>query len=210
MHREIGCSPRLIAALAAGLLVVMGLLFFLPQDRIRNADPVNKLVVCFGDSLTYGTGGGPGGSYPEQLAVLSGLEVLNAGVPGDTTAAALARLDEDVLSQNPGYVLITLGGNDLRRKRPLDEVADELERIIAACQETGALVVVGGIKIPLLGGELSALYREVVRRNGAVLIPDIYEGILGKSEYMSDSVHPNARGYAVMAATFYRALKPYL
>ena len=67
-------------------------------------------IICFGDSLTYGTGAPRDKSYPAQLSDMIGQPVINAGVLGDTTTRALERLEEDVLSQSPRIVLITLGG----------------------------------------------------------------------------------------------------
>ena len=71
-------------------------------------------IICFGDSLTFGTGAPRAKSYPAQLAKMLGNPVINSGIPGDTTARALQRLDRDVLSKSPRIVLITLGGNDLK------------------------------------------------------------------------------------------------
>jgi lysophospholipase L1-like esterase len=54
------------------------------------------------------------------------------------------------------------------------------------------------------------MYREVCRETQALLIPDIFEGIIGDKHLMSDPIHPNGRGYAIMAQKFYRAMQPYL
>ena len=180
------------------------------EPELRNPQPASRTIVCFGDSLTYGTGAGRGESYPARLAALTGREVVNAGVPGDTTALALERLERDVLSQRPGYVLLTLGGNDLRQRVPGREIEANLRRIVRSCQDVGALVVIGGIRVPLWGADLKAVYAAVAREEGAVLIEDIYAGIWGHAELMSDEVHPNAAGYRVMAEVFLTALRPHL
>ena len=65
-----------------------------------------------------------------------------AGVPGDTTADALARLERDVLVHEPGVVCLTLGGNDLLRQLPADDAFANLEAIVRRLQDAGALVVV--------------------------------------------------------------------
>ena len=193
----------------AACLVAAGL-FCACQPEIRNASPVGETIVCFGDSLTFGTGAPRGGDYPSRLAALLGQEVINAGVPGDTTAAALERLERDVLAYNPRIVLITLGGNDLRHRVPPQQAFGNLRRIIETIQERGALVIVGGIDIPLWGRGFDKGYREVCRQTGAVLVPDILDGILGHQALMSDPIHPNAEGYTRMAHIFYEALRPYL
>ena len=85
-------------ALAVVLAAYFGYRHFLHQPPIKNPRPAGENIVCFGDSLTYGTGASQGMDYPTQLSRLIGRPVINAGIPGDTTATALARLERDVLT----------------------------------------------------------------------------------------------------------------
>ena len=195
---------------AAACLLVAAYLILSPDQPVRNADHAAGPVVCFGDSLTYGTGASPGMDYPSRLSGLLGVPVINAGRPGDTTADALERLHRDVLPHSPGIVLITLGGNDLKNRLPLQEAFANLKAIIEQIQDSGALVVVGGIRVPLLGRGFDEEYERVCRETGALLVPDIYEGLLGRDKFMSDPIHPNDRGYRIMAERFHAALRPYL
>ena len=78
--------------------------------------------------------------------------MINAGVPGDTTADALDRLERDVLSRPPRMVLLTLGGNDLKNCVPKKQAFTHLRAIVEAIQKAGALVVSGGVEIPLRPG----------------------------------------------------------
>ena len=75
--------------------------------------------------------------------------VINAGVPGDTTASALKRLQRDVLSRSPDMVLVTLGGNDLKNGVVKDIAFENLKRIVESIQGQGARVIIGGLKFPL-------------------------------------------------------------
>jgi acyl-CoA thioesterase I len=131
-------------------------------------------------------------------------------VPGDTTQTALARLDEDVLSLSPDLVLITLGGNDLKNGVPKDQAFENLGTIVRTLQNQGAMVVLAGIDIPLLGKGYGDAYKTLARETGALLIPDIFKGIMGKSGLMSDRIHPNSQGYTIMAQHFRDAIEPYL
>ncbi len=70
--------------------------------------------------------------YPLRLSEMLGEPVVNAGVPGDTTEAALRRLDEDVLEEDPRIVLITLGGNDLKNGVEKEVAFDNLRQITEA------------------------------------------------------------------------------
>jgi len=86
-----------------------------PQGhQVESTRSNTEIIVCFGDSLTFGTGAGKGMDYPSQLAKMIRKTVINKGIPGDTTTTALRRLNRDVLSKNSDFVLITLGGNDLK------------------------------------------------------------------------------------------------
>ena len=118
--------------------------------------------------------------YPSQLSRLISRPVINAGIPSDTTASALSRLEEAVLSKAPRIVLITLGGNDLKNRVPKETAFNNLKAIITAIQERGALVVGGGVDIPLWGRGFGEAYDNVCRETGALLIPNILEGIFGK------------------------------
>jgi lysophospholipase L1-like esterase len=171
--------------------------------------PSGETIICFGDSLTYGTGASKGMDYPTQLSRLVGRPVINAGVPGDTTATALNRLD-GLLEKRPRVVLITLGGNDLKNGIPRQTAFANLRAIIRSIQAGGALVIIGGIDIPFYGKGFGESYRKLAEASGAVLVPNVFAGIMGRRSLMSDPIHPNSQGYTIMAQHFYRALQPYL
>lgn len=190
------------------LVVVYQTVFHSPP--VTNSTPSGETIVCFGDSLTFGTGAGSGQSYPSSLSSMIGLEVINSGVPGNTTADALERLDRDVLTHNPRIVLITLGGNDLMRDIPRDEAFANLEEIVRRIHRQGALVVLGGINVPLFDRRFDEAYEEVHRQTGCLLIPNVLKGLIGKHDLMADQIHPNGNGYKIMAERFYEEIEPYL
>jgi|WetSurMetagenome_2_1015567.scaffolds.fasta_scaffold02806_4 acyl-CoA thioesterase I len=181
-----------------------------PNPKIQNVHPTGENIICFGDSLTFGTGAAKGMDFPAQLSNMISRPVLNKGVPGDTTARALARLDRDVLSQSPRIVLITLGGNDLKNGVPKETVFQNLRNVIQSIQAKGALVILGGIDLPIWGRGYGEGYEQLCKETGALLILNIFDGIMGNMQLMSDSIHPNDAGYTKMAQKFYEALKPYL
>lgn len=192
------------------IFVSIIIFFLIPSSyEIRNANPTGKTVICFGDSLTYGTGAAKGMDYPSQLSRLIGIEVVNAGVPGDTTAKALNRIDE-IIGMEPRIVLITLGGNDLKNRVNKEIAFKNFEKLIRIIQTNGALVIIGGIDVPFWGRGFGKAYVELSEKTGSVLIKNIFKDILGKPQLMSDSIHPNSKGYTIMTNHFYKALKPYL
>jgi len=178
--------------------------------EIKNKPLSVSRIVCFGDSLTFGTGASKGRDYPSVLEGLTGVEVINAGVPGNTTGNALKRVNKDVLAYEPDVVLITLGGNDLKNRVGESTARANLTTIIQRIQESGAMVILGGIEIPLYGKGFADMYQSVGEQTGSVLISNIFEGIFANRKMMSDYIHPNDKGYEVMAGYFYEKLHPYL
>lgn len=199
--------------LSAGILLIVCITFyfcFFKNDPVTNSDTSGNVILCFGDSLTFGTGAGRGMSYPDQLSGMLGKLVINSGVPGDTTHTALKRIQEDVLDHRPDIVLITLGGNDLKNGVPVNEAFSNLKRIVEQIQAQGSLVVLAGIDLPFFGKGFGGAYRDLADETGSILIPDIFKGIMGRSKLMSDRIHPNEKGYKVMAEKFYKKISPYL
>lgn len=178
-----------------------------PQAKVSQKDkPGAKIIICYGDSLTYGTGARSGMDYPSQLARMIGRPVINKGNPGDTTASALRRLNRDVLSKKPDMVLITLGGNDLKNGVSKNTAFNNLKYIVETIQNQGARVIIGGLKVPGMDRGFGKGYQELAKQTGAILIPDIFNGILGNSNLMSDPIHPNESGYRLIAQRFYKAM----
>ena len=201
---------KIIIPILAVLVLMVGYKFFLSGPSVRNPTPTGENIICFGDSLTFGTGAAENMDYPFQLSRMISKPIINAGVPGDTTAMAMARLEEDVLSKSPRMVLITLGGNDLKNRISKETAYQNLKNIIVSIQDRGALVIVGGISIPFWGRGFGEMYQKVCKETQALLIPNIFDGIIGDKSLMSDPIHPNDKGYTLMAQKFYQAMKPYI
>src|SRR5215212_7082757 len=145
--------------------------------RIANLHSTGANVIAFGDSLTAGYGANAGEDYPSKLAELIHLPVINAGVSGDTTDSALARID-DVLSQSPRIVIVGLGGNDFLRQMPITATKANLETIVRRIQDAGAMVVLLGFRFPTLGPDYGDMYEQVADAQHCLLIPDLLDGIL--------------------------------
>ena len=178
-----------------------------PQEpQVASTHSSAEIIICFGDSLTSGIGASNGMDYPSQLARMVGKPVINMGIPGDTTATALWRLDRDVLINKPDIVLITLGGNDLKNGVVRDVAFRNLKQIVQAIQKQGAQVIIGGLRFPGRDRGFGRGYEDLARQTGAMLIPDIFAGIVDNPNLMSDPIHPNNSGYRIMAQRFYEAI----
>jgi acyl-CoA thioesterase-1 len=168
--------------------------------------PITGPVVCFGDSITFGTGAKSEEAYPNVLASLLKLEVINAGVAGDTTEAALARVENDVVAKRPGVVVIELGGNDFMRGVPLKTTLANLEAIIKAIKRSKARVFVCDIASKLALSGYSRPYEQLCKRTGATYIDGLLRGVLDDDSKKSDEIHPNAEGYSIIASRVAEAL----
>ena len=190
------------------VVIFLGYRIFIAPPQVKEGSIPYNTIICFGDSLTYGTGANPGKDYPSQLSKMIDKPVINAGVPGDTTARALKRLQRDVLARSPDVVLITLGGNDLKNGVSKDISFGNLKRIVESIQEQGARVIIGGLKFPLRDRGFARGYKKLADQTGAVLIPNIFKDIMGNRKFMSDPIHPNGEGYKMIADRFLEAMHP--
>jgi acyl-CoA thioesterase I len=181
-----------------------------------NAADVNNLyrgtgqhIIAFGDSITAGAGVGPQAAYPQLLSEALGVPVLNRGRSGDTTATALARLQQDVIDADPWLVIIGLGGNDYLRQVPIAETAQNLRTIITTLQGAGAIVVLLGMDVDPFNGGYETLYQTLAQETQAYLIPEVLEG-LNDSRYLYDRIHPNQAGHQILADRVAVGLDPLL
>ena len=166
--------------------------------------PAGSTVLALGDSLTYGTGASPETAYPTVLAELSGWNVVNAGVSGNTSAQALERLPGLLAEHQPKLVIVSIGGNDFLRQLP---EADTRANIIAICRQalgSGAqvlLVAVPKVSMVAALGQMSdhPLYADIAAELNVPLQREGWSKVLGDSKLRSDAVHANAQGYVQFA-----------
>lgn len=178
---------------------------------MANLDTRGSQIICLGDSLTYGHRATDGRDYPSVLSELLGIPVVNAGVNRDTLASALRRLEYDVLERDPAVVIIGLGGNDFLSKTPVDETIANLDAIVSACIDRGAMVVLIHSKFGILGSDL---YRDgheaLARKYKTGLVRHSLKDIFANPQRMSDPIHPNDEGYAIIAERVNAVVMPLL
>lgn len=180
------------------------------RKEIVNIDSKGEIIVCFGDSITFGYGADKGEDYPAHLARLVGSEVVNSGIDGDTSYEGLKRIDTDALDRKPFLVIIEFGGNDFLRKVPKDATLENIGKMVDKAQAAGAMAAVVDISAGMLLGDYRAGFYKLARTKGAIYIPSIFKGILTNPNLKSDFIHPNAEGYKVIAGRVYKAILPYL
>jgi acyl-CoA thioesterase I len=183
----------LIAVAVAAAILIRGE----PTQDVVNFPSQNSGIVAFGDSLVKGVGSESGG-FVALLSQSLGVPIANLGLSGDTTESALQRVGQ-VAERKPALTLILLGGNDFVRRVPHEETIKNLEHIITAIQATGSVVILIGLDAGLLGKDEGKIFENLSIKYRTAYVPDILDGIYGNRKLMSDLLHPNDSGYALMA-----------
>lgn len=174
--------------------------------------PAGSTVLAFGDSVTYGTGAAVGEDWPGLLAALTGWQVINAGVPGDTAEAGKSRIQAVLDEHKPSLVIIEIGGNDFLRRRPAKMVKEDIRQLIGLARQAGAKVVLVGVPelslLAVVAGQPSdsPIYKELAQEEKLPVISDVFSNVLAKPVLCADKIHPNAQGYIAMANGIHVAL----
>jgi acyl-CoA thioesterase I len=190
-----------------GLLVIV--IIFVKSGDDPKKQPLSKdaTILAFGDSLTAGYGASSGKDYPTQLQRLSGIKVINAGISGEVSADGLKRLPELLQQYKPKLVILCHGGNDILRKKSMHQLQENLRQMIILIQNSGADVLL--VTVPnfsLLGLSPLPLYEELADEYKLMFAEDVLSDILSKNQLKSDTIHPNDKGYKIMAERFYEIL----
>jgi acyl-CoA thioesterase I len=194
----------------AGLLAVMLVTLMCaaaPVQAWAQATAKPRLLI-FGDSLVAGYNLPPDAAYPAQLEKAlkaRGLDVavLNAGVSGDTTAAALSRLDWS-LADRPTHVLVELGANDMLRGLAPEQARANLDTILGKLKQAGLPVMLAGmVAAPNLGADygrrFNGIFPDLAAKHGIPLYPFFLDGVAGEARLnLSDGIHPTREGVAII------------
>ncbi|MSP98774.1 MAG: arylesterase [Betaproteobacteria bacterium] len=182
-------APRIGALLAALAVLASGCV----QHPKLPPLATDAVVLAFGDSLTYGTGANEEESYPAQLARGA------RRVPGEVSAAGLARLPAALDEHRPRLLLLCHGGNDFLRRLPNEQAAENLRAMIRQAKNRSIDVLLIGT--PEIGLTLTPpeFYAAIAKQFGIPYEGDVLTKILRNDDLKSDQVHPNVQGYRLMA-----------
>jgi acyl-CoA thioesterase I len=164
----------------------------IPLPKLAPSD----IIVAFGDSLTAGTGAGaPGDAYPAVLGRLIGREVINSGVPGETSTEGLQRLPAILAKHRPRLVLLCLGGNDTLQRLDPKQTAHNLKAMARMVKERGAAVVLIGVPDRNLFGGVPNYYADIATALDLSYEGEVMNEVLRDRALKSDHVHANSAGY---------------
>lgn len=182
------------------------------DDQRYTPLPKTATVAILGNSLSYGTGADKGQDYPSLLAANTGWNIINAGVPGDTSADGLERLQDLLDNHEIDLLIVELGGNDFLRRMPEAETMSNLKSIITAIKANNIQPLL--LAIPQFSpfgaavGSLSdhSLYEKLAKETDTPLIKDVFSDVLANNALKADPIHPNAAGYLIVEENLRKAL----
>jgi len=183
------------------------------------AMPTKVLVV--GDSLSaeYGLARGSGWvALLEQRVQRErvGATVVNASISGDTSSGGRTRLPTLLGQHKPTHVIIELGSNDALRGLPLAMTRENLTAMLRAVRDTGAQVLLVGMRMPPNYGkqytqEFEAMYASLAKAEGAGLVPFMLAGVAdaanASSLFQDDGMHPTAQAQATIVDNIWPVLR---
>lgn len=185
--------------------VLIFLFLLLPLSA--HAEPYK--ILAFGDSLTAGYGLDQGQAYPDKLekklrAMGYDVEIVNAGVSGETTTGGLNRLDW-TMKHNPDLVMLALGANDALRFIDPGLTKKNLDQMISKIKAYDADVFLLGMLAPRNIGEdfikrFDTIYPDLAKEYDIPLYPFILEGVATNPDLnLKDGLHPNNKGTEIIA-----------
>jgi len=157
------------------------------------------VVLAFGDSLTYGTGANQNESYPAVLERAIGRKVVNAGVPGETSAQGRERLPDVLEEVKPRLLILCHGGNDFLRKLPETQAAANVRAMVKLARTRGIEVLLIGTPEPGFSVTPPAFYAGIAKEFAVPYEDAAIAQVLKDASLKSDPIHPNAQGYGVIA-----------
>ncbi len=187
------------------------------SSRTATPVPTTPRIVALGDSLTAGLGIPPEDAYPALLhrkLKESGapIDVINAGISGDTSADGLRRVSW-ALEGDVRLLILALGANDGLRGLPPRQMKENLQGIIHRARQRGIPVLLVGMEAPPNYGEqyvaeFRQVYRNLADENKIMFVPFLLEGVAGVAELnQPDGIHPTRAGAARIADHLWPAVE---
>lgn len=193
------------------------------EDTQSSSDANKRVVMFLGTSLTDGYGLEREDAYPARIQEKvdsAGLpwEVVNAGLSGEKSAAALQRVRSWLIRQPFDVLVVETGANDMLTGANVDTMRANIQSIIdtvRAARPQTRIVLVGMMAAPNLGPryvqDFNGTFPELARENQLTFIPFLLEGVAGQAPLnLADGIHPNEAGHRVVARHVWQTLEPIL
>lgn len=206
---------------------ITGLFFIFLIGFVAARTPANhqaneKVILCFGNSITAGYGIDPEDAYPavlEDLLIEKNLNyaVVNAGLSGETSAGGLTRINW-ILRNPVDIFILELGANDGLRGLQLTQTKSNLQSIIDKVlnKYPDTEIVIAGMMVPPNMGhdysvKFTKMFTDLAEENEALLIPFLLDGVGGIPELnLPDGIHPNEEGHRILAKNVFKTIRDIL
>jgi acyl-CoA thioesterase-1 len=209
-----------IKDLTSAIIGILVTCFIMMCTLMTNASAKPLEVVAFGDSLMAGYQLDREDAFPNRLAEAlnaNGLEInmTNAAVSGDTTSGGLARLDWSI-PDGTDVVILELGANDALRGLPAETTRENLDKMMARLSERNITIFLMGMLAPPNMGsdyeqQFNTIYPDLANKYEVEFYPFFLDGVAGIPELnISDGIHPNPKGIAVMVEKILPVAEPFL
>ncbi len=141
--------------------------------------------------------------------------IINASISGETTAGALGRLPELLDKHEPQLCIIELGANDGLRGMPLNNMLDNLNKMIIQCKQYGQVALLGMQLPPNYGKkyieEFKQKFELAANNNEVAFLPFLFDGFAKDKKYFqADGIHPTAVAQEKILANVWPVLSPLL
>lgn len=167
-----------------------------------------KKIVCIGDSITYGFPYGSNASWTRYLGEATGHQIINRGINGNTTSEMIDRFDRHVIRENPDWVTVMGGTNDVVWRESIDRITWNLREMIEKAEAAGIKVVLG-LLVPVEEPEMEARVTRIrswtvqYAREHQLPVIDFYSVFIDdhgfiRSDLLLDGAHPTEEGYRRM------------
>jgi acyl-CoA thioesterase-1 len=204
--------------LVLGLTLTTAATAFAQTPAVGVAKPIKMVVL--GDSLSAGLGLSASAAFPQRLqkALKSkGIEVdmVNAGVSGDTSSGGRDRLDWSVPAGTEA-VIVELGANDALRGLDPSVTRAALSDIVTRLKARGVAVLLCGMLAPPNYGSdyaarFDAIYPELAKSLAVPLYPFFLEGVATDARLnQADGMHPTAEGVDVIVKNILPAVEAFV
>ena len=186
-------------------IFLFSFLIFILISCSRNTQTRINSIVCFGDSLTEGDGATDGMTYPYYLQQLTNIPVVNKGISGNKSQDGLDRI-EDILQFKNSLIIVEFGANDWFQQIPISETKKNMEQIIDKLKDMGNIVVLVSVEDKQLR-QLYILLKSLAKEKNILFINGVLNEFWNDKTLFSDNVHPNSKGYKLVADKIYKNIK---
>lgn len=180
-----------------------------------------QTILVFGDSLSANFGIAAEAGWVSLLQQRldrkpHDYRVVNASISGETTAGGASRIRAALGTHKPDIVIIELGANDGLRGLALDATRQNLDRIMQACRNHKARILLIGMRLPPNYGPaytegFAAIYPALAKKHRAALLPFLLDGIADRREwFQADNLHPTEAAQASIMENVWARLQPLL